>query len=164
MPLIRGTRISPETPSTVHSIALEYSARYRRRCVLECEDGLVFLLDLPRATELVGAVLLEDGRSVLIRPAQEALAEVRAGGQQLARLAWHIGNRHTPCQLEDGRLLIQRDHVLEEMLEGLGATVAHVVEPFRPEGGAYGYGRTHAHNHGHDPHADPNAHIAGHHD
>jgi urease accessory protein len=67
----------------------------------------------------------------------------------LARLAWHIGNRHTPCQVEKGRLLIRRDHVLEAMLRQLGAGVEAVIAPFRPEGGAYGHGRTMGHDHGH---------------
>jgi urease accessory protein len=84
---------------------------------------------------------------------------VRAPGATLARLAWHIGNRHTPCQVEADRLLIQRDHVLEDMLTRLGAKITHIEEPFRPEIGAYGHGRTHGHSHSHDPHADPNAHI-----
>ena len=74
----------------------------------------------------------------------------------LARLAWHVGNRHTPAEIGDGRILVQRDHVIEEMLARLGAAVRHVTAPFRPEGGAYGHGRTHGHHHGgaeDDPHA-----------
>ena len=69
--------------------------------------------------------------------------------KHLMRLAWHIGNRHTPCQIEAGRLLIREDHVLEAMLRQLGATVTKVREPFTPEGGAYGHGRTMGHDHGH---------------
>ena len=70
------------------------------------------------------------------------------GTQHLVELAWHIGNRHTPCQIEGGRLLIRRDHVMETMLRGLGASVSHACEPFTPEGGAYGHGRTMGHDHG----------------
>jgi urease accessory protein len=66
----------------------------------------------------------------------------------LVQLAWHIGNRHTPCQIEKDRLVIQDDPVIGHMLEHLGATVTQVVEPFTPEGGAYGHGRTHSHAHG----------------
>ena len=77
--------------------------------------------------------------------APEDLLEVT--GDDLVRLAWHIGNRHTPCQIEDGRLLIQRNHVMSDMLALLGATLREVVEPFTPEGGAYGHGRTHSHDH-----------------
>jgi urease accessory protein len=67
----------------------------------------------------------------------------------LHRIAWHIGNRHTPCQIEADRLLIQRDHVIADMLRLIGAQVREVVEPFTPEGGAYGHGRTHGHDHSH---------------
>jgi urease accessory protein len=142
-------------------LTLSYEARYRRRGVLRTDGGLDILLDLPQATELRDgdALVLEDGRRIAIRAAAEPLAEVRADGAVLARLAWHIGNRHTPCQVEADRLLIRRDRVLEGMLRGLGAAIRHLEEPFRPEGGAYGHGRTHAHGHGHDPHDDPNAHI-----
>ena len=77
-------------------------------------------------------------------PAAEALLDVRG---DLTRLAWHIGNRHMPCQIEANRLLIQRDHVIRAMLETLGATLAEVEEAFTPEGGAYGHGRTHSHAH-----------------
>ena len=77
----------------------------------------------------------------------------------LARLAWHVGNRHTPAEILEGRLRILRDHVLEDMLIRLGAEIRHLEAPFRPEGGAYGMGRTHGHSHSHDPHHDPDAHM-----
>jgi len=77
--------------------------------------------------------------------AKEDLLEIT--GDNLTRLAWHIGNRHTPCQIEPSRLLIQRDHVLRGMLEKLGASLRDINEPFTPEGGAYGHGRTHSHAH-----------------
>lgn len=140
-------------------LSLPYAARYRRRGLLTTEAGEEILLDLAEATELPdgGALLLEDGRRVAIVAAPEPLAEIR--GPALARFAWHIGNRHTPCEVQNERLLIQRDHVLEAMLAGLGAEVAHLEAPFRPEGGAYGHGRTHSHSHAASPQDDPNAHI-----
>ena len=92
--------------------------------------------------------MLEDGALVAVEAAAEPLAEVTAEPAALARLAWHVGNRHTPAEIGDGRLLIQRDHVIEDMLAKLGAAVRHVRAPFRPEGGAYGHGRTHGHHHG----------------
>ncbi|MEM6932739.1 MAG: urease accessory protein UreE [Pseudomonadota bacterium] len=159
--MMRATRLVEASKSAHARVTLDYEARYRRRGVLQTDQGEKILLDLAEATELTaGAVLvLEDGREILIALASEALAEIRAEQADLARLAWHIGNRHTPCKVEAGRLLIQRDHVLEAMLAGLGATIRHVEEPFRPEGGAYGHGRTHGHSHSHDPQHDPNAHI-----
>ena len=66
-----------------------------------------------------------------------------ADPQQLARLAWHIGNRHTDVQVVGERLRIRRDHVLEEMLRGLGAQLSPIEAPFEPEPGAYGHGHRH---------------------
>ena len=157
----RATVLAPEAGEAALALSLPYAERYRRRGLLTTDGGEDILLDLAEATELADgmALVLEDGRRVALRAAPEPLAEVRAEGAALARLAWHIGNRHTPAQVEEGRLLIQRDHVLEDMLARLGARVAHVTEPFRPEGGAYGHGRTHGHGHAPHAHADPNAHI-----
>ncbi|MEQ9693086.1 urease accessory protein UreE [Shimia sp. SDUM112013] len=128
-------------------VALDYEARFLRRKVLTTDDGQSVLVDLPKTTSLDhgGVLILEDGREVGIVAAPEELLEVT--GEHLPRLAWHIGNRHTPCQIEETRLLIQRDHVIRDMLDKIGATVREVVEPFTPEGGAYGHGRTHGHSH-----------------
>lgn len=141
------------------AVTLPHAERYRRRGLMRTDGGEEFLLDLAEATELRegDALALEDGRRIAVRAAAEPLTEVR--GPALARLAWHIGNRHTPCQVEAERLLIRRDHVLEDMLRGLGATLAPVEAPFAPEGGAYGHGRTHGHTHAHEADANPNAHI-----
>ena len=87
-----------------------------------------------------------DGSLVAVRAAVEPLLAVT--GADLPRIAWHIGNRHTPCQIESDRLLIQNDAVIGHMLEHLGATVTEIDAPFTPEGGAYGHGRTHSHKHG----------------
>jgi len=87
---------------------------------------------------------------IRIEAAPEALLEVTAPeGHTLIRLAWHIGNRHLPAQLESRRLLIREDAVIAEMLLGLGASVAPVREPFSPEAGAYD---THAREQAHHPH------------
>ncbi|MEM9012363.1 MAG: urease accessory protein UreE [Pseudomonadota bacterium] len=155
-------QILPVAGAPSDTLRLTYEMRYRRRGLLTTEGGMALLLDLAEAMELPdgGALVLEDGREVLIRAAAEPLAEVRG---PLARLAWHIGNRHTPCHVASDHLLIQRDHVLEDMLRGLGAEISHVEAPFTPERGAYGHGRTHGHSHAHDAHADPNAHIPGRH-
>ena len=86
-------------------------------------------------------------------PAAEPLTEIRAADTAaLVRLAWHLGNRHLPTQLDGDRLLIRRDHVIEAMLVGLGAAVAHVDAPFDPEGGAYGHGEEGRSGHGHGHH------------
>ncbi len=140
----RETRHAHDTPDRV---TLSYDDRFLRRKVLTADSGERFLVDLAQTTSLGAgdAFVLEDGRLIGVAPAPEPLLAVT--GDNLTRLAWHIGNRHTPCQIEDGRLLIQRDHVLADMLTRLGATLAEVTEPFTPEGGAYGHGRTHGHSH-----------------
>ena len=126
---------------------LTYDERFLRRKVLSTGNGDRFLVDLEH-TESVDhgdAFELSDGRLVAVSAAAEELLEVR--GDDLVRLAWHIGNRHTPCQIEGDRLIIRRNHVLHDMLTHLGAALTEVVEPFTPEGGAYGHGRTHGHEH-----------------
>ncbi|MEM6623201.1 MAG: urease accessory protein UreE [Pseudomonadota bacterium] len=145
------------TPDDV--VLLDYGARYFRRRMVTCVSGREVLIDLPEAAAFGDGdrVTAVDGTVVEIKAAAEPLLEVR--GAALARFAWHIGNRHTPCEVRDDCLLIQRDHVLEDMLRRQGAEVAHVDAPFQPEGGAYGHGRTHSHAHAHGPHDDPNAHI-----
>lgn len=137
-------------------VALTYEDRFLRRKTLLTEEGTRILVDLPKTTSLDhgGVLLLEDGREITVIAAAEPLLQVTA--EHLPRIAWHIGNRHTPCQIEDTRLLIQPDHVIKDMLHLLGATVTEVTEPFTPEGGAYGHGRTHGHDHSH-PHAHDHA-------
>ncbi|MGF1660329.1 MAG: urease accessory protein UreE [Rubrimonas sp.] len=144
------------------TVTLDHDARWRRRAALTTDDGAPFLLDLAEARELRDgeALMLEDGRHVLVRAAPERLTAIGAETPaKLARLAWHLGNRHLPVAIEDGRLLIRHDHVVEDMLRGLGASLTAVEAPFQPEGGAYGHGRTHAHAHAHSAHDDPNSHL-----
>jgi urease accessory protein len=125
---------------------LTYDARFLRRKVLVSDGGERFLVDLAQATNLSegDAFELSDGRLIEVVAAKEELLEITG---DLTRLAWHIGNRHMPCQIEETRLLIQRDHVIRDMLEKLGAGLREVYKPFTPEGGAYGHGRTHSHEH-----------------
>jgi urease accessory protein len=135
--------------SAVDCIALDAHERHRRRIVLTGERGTTFLLDLPRATALHDGdgLLLDDGAIVRIAGRKEPLVEITAASpSELARLAWHIGNRHIDVQIVGDRLRIRRDHVIEDMLRGLGARVAPIEAPFEPEGGAY------AHHHYDDDH------------
>ena len=127
-------------------VMLEHDARRLRRKVLKLVHGEEVLVDFPQTLTLEDRCLLklDDGRLIEVLAADEELYEVRCRTpEDLLRLAWHIGNRHTPAQLEAARILIKRDHVLKTMLEGLGANVANVVEPFFAEHGAY-----HSHPHG----------------
>jgi urease accessory protein len=140
------------------TVMLDYDARLMRRKRLVGEGGLAFLADLAEVTNLddYWGFLLEDGRGVVVKAAPEDLVEVRG---PLARLAWHIGNRHTPCQIGADHLCIRRDHVIEAMLAHLGAEMTPVTGPFRPEGGAYGKGRTMGHDHGGHDHGHSHRHA-----
>ena len=132
---------------------LSYDDRFLRRKRLTCESGTAFLCDLEKTTSLNqgDALELSDGRLVEIVAADEPL--YRVIGPDMARIAWHIGNRHTPCQIGEDALFIQQDKVIGHMLEHLGASLTELVAPFTPEGGAYGHGRTHSHEHGATAHA-----------
>jgi urease accessory protein len=129
------------------TVTLTYDARFLRRKVLTTDAGARFLVDLPHTTSLNhgDAFKLDDGRLIGVVAAPEDLLEITG---DLPRLAWHIGNRHTPCQIEPDRLLVQQEPVMRDMLEKLGARLREVSGPFTPEGGAYGHGRTHGHSHG----------------
>ncbi len=139
-------------------IALTYEDRYFRRKRLDPEGAAPFVAAFDHTVSLNAgdAIELPGGGWAEIAAAPEALLAVTS--KDLTRLAWHIGNRHTPCQIEADRLLIQRDPVIGHMLEHLGATLTEVTEPFTPEGGAYGTGRTHSHEHGHTAHSHDHAH------
>lgn len=156
MTLPRATSIGHAHAGSDH-IALSYDARLLRRKRLESAGGREFLVDLPE-TVSVGdgdAFRLDDGTEIAVRAAPETLLEVTG---DLPRLAWHIGNRHTPCQIGEGWLLIRDDHVLADMLRRLGAGLRTVEAPFTPEGGAYGHGRTFGHDHGPHDHGDAHHH------
>lgn len=133
--------------------ALTYENRFFRRKKLTTKEGWSFVADFEHTVSLSHGDALEliDGRLIEVMAAPENLLAVT--GADLPKLAWHIGNRHTPCQIEATRLLIQNDPVIAHMLSHLGAATTDVIEPFTPEGGAYGHGRTHSHDHGHSAHA-----------
>ena len=132
------------------TVTLSYDDRFRRRIALTGDKGTTFLLDLPEATELRhgDALELEDGQIIRVHAAAEDLMEARAADpHHLVRTAWHVGNRHLPCEIHADRLVLRWDHVIAEMLEGLGCRMSRIKAPFQPEGGAYGHGRTHGHTH-----------------
>ena len=136
----------------IDRVVLDADERHRRRIMLIAEGGTQFLVDLPRATVLRDGdgLVLDDGAIVRICGKPEPLIEVAGESPfDLARLAWHIGNRHVDVQFVGEGLRIRRDHVLEEMLRGLGARVASIEAPFEPECGAYRHGHENQH-HDHD--------------
>jgi len=164
---------------TIDTVTLDREARYRRRIAMESDRGHKFLLDLAEATYLAhgDALQLSNAALVKVQAAPEDLLEIHAhDALALARIAWHIGNRHTPAEIAVHAIYIKPDHVLAEMVEGLGAHVHHVRRPFEPEGGAYGskgplqkghhhhggHGHAQSDDHGH-AHGHEHAHDHGHH-
>ncbi|WNH48798.1 urease accessory protein UreE [Stenotrophomonas aracearum] len=134
------------------TLVLSYDERHVRRRALTLPSGQKILLDLPEPVVLASGaqLLLEDGTVVHIHAAEEALLEVTAKNPlHLTELAWHIGNRHLAAAIYPDRILIARDHVITAMLEGLGAVVREVNEPFSPVRGAYSHQHSHSHSHGH---------------
>ncbi|MCY4589154.1 MAG: urease accessory protein UreE [Alphaproteobacteria bacterium] len=133
----------------VGCVSLVFDDRHRRRFRLETTAGEPVLLDLPEAVAMAEGDGLRcttgDWIEVAARP--EPVLRITAATPVLAaRLAWHLGNRHTPADIRPDATLIRPDHVLAQMLRALGATVTEAVEPFQPEGGAYA---RHAHGHDH---------------
>ena len=143
--MLTATEIVDHCHDPVDTITLDESARHRRRITLTSDGGIEFLLNLPKATLLRHrqGLVLNDGKVIEVQAAPEDLYEVTGRDpQHLLSLAWQIGNRHLPAQIVEDHILIRRDHVIADMLTGLGAKVEEVIAPFNPEGGAY-----HAHHH-----------------
>jgi urease accessory protein len=137
----------------VDRVLVDFDRRHRRRILLATEGGSEVLLDLPQAARLRhgDGLVLDDGGVVQVCAKPEPLLEIHAHEDgELVRIAWHLGNRHLPVQLLGDRIRIRADHVIEEMVEGLGGHVDAIEAPFDPEGGAYAGG--HAHHHGDDGH------------
>lgn len=118
-----------------------------RRKKLVSDKGHEFLVDLEEMKSVLSnqAFKLESGKLITIKSKKENLIEIKS--EDLNKLIWHIGNRHIPCQIEATRILIQSDHIIENMVRRLGGQTKSVIEQFNPEGGAYGMGRTHGHKH-----------------
>ena len=137
-------------------LELPFEQRQRSRLRTQLASGEAVALLLPRGEILRGGDVLQadDGRLVLVVAANETLLHVEcAHPHDLARAAYHLGNRHVAVQVGDGFLRLAADHVLEDMLRGLGAKLTPITAPFEPEGGAYhghqGEGHDHAHHHHH---------------
>ena len=128
-------------------IELSYDERFLRRKKLTSYNGIEFLVDLKNTISLKKDDMfkLDSGLLINVRYKIEELLEIK--GNNLMQLIWHIGNRHIPCQIEENRILIQNDKVIEEMILRLNGQTKVVLEAFDPEGGAYGIGRTHGHRH-----------------
>ena len=139
--------VNPENKKIDDTITLTYDQRFIRRKKLVSDNNFGFLVNLSETVSLKknDGFLLDNGSIILIKSAEEELLEITSN--DLMKITWHIGNRHIPCQIENERLLIQVDKVIENLIIKLGGHVKKVKEEFNPEGGAYGLGRTHGHKH-----------------
>jgi urease accessory protein len=144
--IVRKLAVKPERVND--SVTLDHEHRQRRRIRLTSDGDLEFLLDLDKATGLDDgdALKLEDGRLIIVKAAPQKLLEIKAENPlRLLRVAWHIGNRHTPAEITADAIYIEEDHVLAQMVRGQGCSVITVTRPFRPERGAYDHGHAHTH-------------------
>ena len=147
------------TPATV-AVTLDHAARQKSRGLLRLDDGSEAALLLERGSSLQHGdrLLADDGCVIAVQSALEGLSIVTARDPlELARAAYHLGNRHIAVQIGALRLAYLHDHVLDDMVRGLGAEVHFEQAPFEPEAGAYGGG----HRHGPDDH-DHHAHDHDH--
>jgi urease accessory protein len=138
-------------------VRLDYDLRTRRRISLRGVNGLAFLLDLQKSPVLRAGdgIRLSDGRIVAVEAAAERLLAITCRDERaLARIAWHLGNRHLAAEIGERTIHIRDDHVIAEMVRGLGAQAYVVERPFNPEGGAYGEGGSHGHSHHHGHRGD----------
>jgi urease accessory protein len=139
-------------------LELPFDSRQKTRLRTRLASGEEAALMLPRGEILRGGDLVaaSDGRVIEVIAAPERVLHVEcASATELARCAYHLGNRHVPVEVGEGFLRLAEDHVLEKMLAGLGAELRHVTAPFEPEAGAY-HGNAalerHHHDHGHHDH------------
>ena len=145
-----ATHLVPRDIQATESVELTFDQRERSRVRVMMVNGEEIGIHIKVGSMLCHGdkLALQDGRIVEVIAANESLHEVRAlNVTQLARIAYHVGNRHVPLQVADDHLLMLPDHVLRAMVEGLGGAVAEVRRGFQPESGAYGHSHVH---HSHD--------------
>jgi len=135
------------------TLTLAFDLRQKSRFKAVLDDGVEAALILPRGSVLRSGDCLraEDGKIILIQAASERVSNVATDDAHLlARACYHLGNRHVPLQIGEGWLRYAHDHVLDDMLHGLGLHAITVEALFEPEAGAYGGHAAHAHHHDHD--------------
>jgi urease accessory protein len=138
------------------TVILDFAQRSMAKVTVTSVKGVTIDIDLHRPARLRtdDLLLLDDGGLVEVVAAPEPLIEARAADlPALARLAWHLGDRHVPAQMLANRIRARRDDAVEALLRTLGAKVAMIEAPFEPEGGAYeshAHGHDHEHDHDHD--------------
>jgi len=140
--MLRGTEIVRQWPpaAVIDQVVLDHEGRHRRRILLHGLKGTEFLLDLADVPDMRDGdgILLSTGKIVLVNAADEPLMEVRSADPlKLARIAWHVGNRHLAAEIAPGLIRLRADYVIAGMIASLGGKVRYLNAPFNPEGGAY---------------------------
>ena len=156
---LREILTAPQAPMSMATATLTLDERRRSRLRVTLDDGREAALFLPRGSALRDGDLLraDEGDVVVIRAAAESLSVARTSDPHLLlRGAYHLGNRHVPVELGDGWLAYEHDHVLDDMVRGLGLAVETRRAPFEPEAGAFRHDG--AAPHAHEPHAHGHAH------
>jgi len=149
---VTSIRSRGEYDSAIDRVVLDADERHRRRIVLTGEQGTQLLIDFPKPVNLRDGdgLLLDDGTIVEVKGSAEHLIEIESPNAfETVRLAWHLGNRHTDVQIVGNMIRMRRDHVLEDMLKGLGARLTPLEAAFDPEP---------ASPHGHGHHQNENKH------
>lgn len=165
MSILTVTSITHSSGRSDVSLVLPFELRQRSRLLATLDSGEQIGLTLPRGTVLRGGDRLQasDGRLVEVVAAPEQVSIIHSSDARLlARAAYHLGNRHVAVQVTAASLLYLADHVLDDMLRGLGLVVQRGLLPFEPEGGAYsqgGHSHSHGHSHGHDHTHDDSGHT-----
>ena len=146
-------RLNKKTTAAT-TLTLPIEQRVRSRLKVKLDDGRDAGLFLPRGTLIRGGDCLSDSSGLVIEiiAANETVSTLRCDDTtQLARAAYHLGNRHIPLQIESNWLRYQHDHVLDEMLQQMGLNISVESAPFEPEAGAYQQApHQHSHSHEHD--------------
>lgn len=148
-------KVEVEAAKVADRVILDADDRQRRRIVLTGEKGTQVLLDLEKPVALRDGdgLLLDDGSIVQVGGQPERLLEIEPSSpRDFVRLAWHLGNRHTDVQIVESRVRIRHDHVLEDMLRGLGAKMTPLEAAFDPEAGAPPDRSAYHHDHDHSRH------------
>jgi urease accessory protein len=151
----RVLQIAETAEGAADTVLLDLESRRRRRHVVRTRGGEEILIDLAEAPSLKAGqgLRLEDGTLLGVEALPEPVVEIRA--PDLVKIAWHLGNRHLPTEIRGNTLRIRPDHVIEAMLEGLGAELRRLDAAFEPESGAYGQQQ---HHHSHYSHGQDGEH------
>lgn len=165
-----GQDVEADGEAVAMTVTLSFEQRQRTRLRVRTDSGEELAVILPRGTVLHDGDVLQatSGQRIAVRAAAEEVSTVRcADAVALARACYHLGNRHVALQIGAGWARYRHDHVLDDMVRGLGLPVAAGLLPFEPEGGAYSHnhsgsqGHGHGHGHGHD-HGHSHDHGHGH--